>query len=369
MEGDRRTFLETIAPGAKRFRARQKAFFEEVTRLPLDSYDLVARWDRFGDLVRPSDRARYPRADSVSIPVTEERYRISGFDRRAAVEDLYLTFVEHDERWFVAGDTDLDDLALYSARHLWDFGRVRQEERGRMLQLSHPDRAPAHDYLGLAQEARRRVERFWSAPWDRDLVLLILNDQAELRRMIQATFDLEDFVAFAYSTIDVSKDIEYTGHRIILNPEAFVGRPRSTVVHILAHEMLHVASRYIAGPFVPIFVDEGIADFVGTAGDPGALAFFESEVAAGRFDGRLPDDFEFTVGSGTDIYRSYQEAQSAVRYFVDRWGLDEFIRFYRRLGARKVVAGTAEFHLSRALKQVTGLDLRGFERQWADSIS
>ena len=348
--------------------ARQRAFFDRVTELPLASYRLVAAWDRYGDLVRRSDAAAYPGVDRVSIPLIEERYRIRGFDPKPAVEDTYFTFVKRDGSWLIAEDSDLDDLTLYSGRHLWDFGDIEQERDGHLLQLSHSG-VTSHDYLGLAEQALARVERFWSARWHRNTILLIPDDEDELRRLIQATFDLDDFVAFAYSTVDLSHDIDYTGHRIIVNPGAFAGRSEETVTAILAHEMLHVASRHVAGPFIPIFVDEGIADFVGNAGNPSALGFLESEVASGVFDGRLPEDFQFTVGSGTDIYRSYQKSHSAIRFFVDRWGLAAFIKFYRRLGAQKIVPGTATFHVSRTLKKITGLDLDAFEKEWADSIT
>jgi len=373
-EGDRGAFLATVAPESGEFLERQEAFFDRVTRLPLASYRLVAVWERYGDLARPSDRARYRDADDVAIPLTEERYRIKGFDADDAVEDQYFTFVQRDGEWRIAEDTDLEDLTLYSGRHLWDFGAIEQRRSEHLLQLSHPCDpdtpcpATAHRYLPLAERALARVARFWTAPWKRDMVLLIPDDEDELRRLIQATFDLDDFVAFAYSSVDVSDSIEYTGHRMVVNPEAFEGRTEETVVAILAHEMLHVASRYVAGPFVPFFVDEGIADYVGTAADPASLGFFSADVAAGRFDGELPEDYQFTVGSGTDIYRSYQKSQSAVRFFINRWGLRDFIRFYRVLGSKKVVPGTARYHVSRSLKKVTGLDLDAFEKAWADSI-
>ena len=374
-DGDRAAFAATLAPDSRDFVARQKAFFDRVSTLPLASYRLVAGWDRFGDLARPSDRAEYDDAEEVSIPLTEERYRIRGIDRDEAVEDTYFTFVKRGGEWSIAEDTDLEDLTLYSGRHLWDFGEVESARSRHLLQLSHPCAAggacpaTAHPCLPLAERALARVENYWKAPWKRDMVLLIPDDEAELRRLIQATFDLEDFVAFAYSSVDVSESVEYTGHRMIVNPDAFAGRSEETVVSILAHEMLHVASRYSSGPFVPFFVDEGIADYVGTAGDPGALSFFTQDVAAGNFDGRLPADYQFTVGTGTEIYRSYQESQSAVRFFIDRWGLRVFTRFYRSLGAKKIVPGTAEYHLSRSLEKATGLDLQEFEKAWADSIN
>ena len=52
---------------------------------------------------------------------------------------------------------------------------------------------------------------------------------------------------------------------------------------------------------VDFSVDEGFADYVGHDADPSGLAFFNSDVAAGLFNGELPEDFEFTVGSGTGL--------------------------------------------------------------------
>ena len=304
--------------------------------------------------------------------MTEERSRIEGFDPEEAVEDLYLTFIEQNGDWLIAEDTDLDDLTLYSARHLWDFGPLVTERSEHFVMYRHPctDDCPTDDfdYLELAEQGLDRVDRYWTAPWRGRVVILIPATDEELKRMIQATFDLENFVAFAYSTVDLAKGVDYTGHRILLNPDAFEGRSSGTVLEIMAHELLHVATRNAAGPFIPIFADEGFADYVGNDGDPAALAFFNSELSQGLFSGVLPEDFEFTVGSGTDIYRSYQESQSAVRFFIDRWGVEAFVRFYRDLGRTRVAAGTVGYHLDRSLQKVTGLERDEFEQAWADSL-
>ncbi len=372
VERDRAAFMATVADVSPAFIARQQRFFSNLADVSLRSFRYTVVWDRYGDLVRPSDIERYPEADRVSIPVTEERYRIQGFDPEEAVEDIYFTFIEQDGEWSIAEDTDLDDLTLYSARHLWDFAALEAERSEHFVLYRHPCRgdcpADDHDYLDLAEQGLDRVDRYWTAPWRGRVVILVPATDEELSRMIQATFDLDNFVAFAYSTVDLSEGIDYTGHRILLNPDAFEGRSSATVLEIMAHELLHVATRNAAGPFIPIFVDEGFADYVGNDGDPAALAFFNSELSQGLFSGVLPEDFEFTVGSGTDVYRSYQESQSAVRFFVDRWGVDALVRFYRDLGRTRVAAGTVGYHLDRSLEKVTGLDRDEFERAWADSL-
>src|SRR5687767_11317970 len=143
--------------------------------------------------------------------------------------------------------------------------------------------------------------------------------------MLQATFDASKFVAFAYSTID-PESLGYTGDRIIVNPSVIAGRPREDVVTIMAHELLHIATRDASGPFVPLFADEGLAEVAGYGETPG-LGYFDAIVSGGGFDSALPEDFQFSTGTANDIYLSYQEAQSAVRFFINRWGLRRFVAF------------------------------------------
>jgi hypothetical protein len=377
MNRDRDAFMASVANVSPAFHRRQNRFFEWTASVPFASYELEAEWERQGDLIRPSDRARYVTAEAATLPVTEERYRIKGFDGAPAIEDMYYTFVRIDDRWLIAEDTDLDDLALYSARHLWDFGPVYARLRGRFLLIGHPcrgsgagaDCAPIpDDFLALANAAVERVDFYWRVPWRHRTVVLIPASARELKRMLQATFDVRDFVAFAYSTVDSDEGIDYTGHRVVLNPGALDGRPGDRILSTLAHELLHIATRRTAGPFVPVFVDEGIAEYVGHDADADSLAFFNSEAAAGLFNGLLPEDFEFTTGSGVDIFRSYQKAQSAVRFFIGEWGINRFTRFYRRLGSVGIEPGTARFHVDRALRRTIGVGFDAFQRAWADSI-
>jgi hypothetical protein len=375
LERDATTFMGTVARVDDDFVARQRRSFRWTRDVALGSYELTADWARYGDLVTTSLRSQYPEADDVAVASVEERYALKGFDEEPAVEDLYLTFVKIDGKWLVANDTDLDDLTLYSARHLWDFDRLTTERRGRFLLLSHPcrgngpcGRAPV-GATALAATALERVADYWPVQWRRRVAVLVPRDADELERLLQVTFDVENFVAFATSSVEVREGIDYTGHRIVLNPGAFVGRATESTFEILAHELLHVATRGSSGPFIPVWVEEGFAEYVGTAGDPDALTTFNARVAAGLFDGRLPEDFEFTIGSRTDIFVSYQESLSAVHYFIDRWGIRRFVRFYRTLGRVEIAPGTARWHIDRALRKTVGLDLDDFERAWAGSLS
>jgi hypothetical protein len=301
--------------------------------------------------------------------LTHERYTIRGFDTDPAVEDVFYTFVLRDDDWFIASDTDLDSVGLLSVRHPWDLGPLDTARSEHFLGLAPPcdGACPLDDLLPLAEEALDRLDEVWTVQWPRKVVLVVPHSDESLKRMLQATFDPANFVAFAYSTID-PVDGRYTGHRIIVNPPVIAGRGPEEVLTILTHELLHVATRGISGPFVPLFIDEGLAEVAGYGESPTALAYFDSIVGGGAFDRKLPQDFQFSTGTGNDIYLSYQEAQSAIRYFIDRWGIDRFRKFYERVGNTRVSAGLASWHVERALRRTLGLGLRGFEKAWAASI-
>ncbi|CAN5272394.1 hypothetical protein BH20ACT22_BH20ACT22_08970 [soil metagenome] len=367
---DKDAFMATIDPASERFVGRQSRLFDAMASVDFASYSLVAKWARFGDLVRPSDRAKYPAAQDVAIPVTEERYRIEGFDPEEAAEDLFYTFVNRDGEWSVAEDTDLDDLALFSARHLWDRGKLEPRRSDHFLQWQHPCSGEdcltlGAGFLPLAERGLKRVDEYWHAPWTRRVLVLVPSSQAELRRMLQTSIDLDNFVAFAYSTVDLEHGIDFTGHRIILNPNAFEVQTDERVFTILSHELAHIATRNSSGIFIPTWVEEGFAEVTAYDRDPSALSFFNARVAAGEFDERLPKDFEFTTGDGTEIYMSYQEAQSAISYFLERWGLDAFESFYVRLGRVGIAPGTSSYHIDRALQETVGVSLANFESAWA----
>jgi hypothetical protein len=371
---DEDAFMATVSRADPRFRRRQSRSFGWGGGVPLASYRLVARFGLRGDLSSPSVRARYPDAQAVITPLTEERYRLEGFDRDEAVEDMYLTFVREDGRWLIGGDSDLASVGLPSARHMWDFGPIARLASPHFTLWTHPCGSPAGcvaiapGFLGVMERALGRVDAVWTDRWSRRVPVLVPATPRELERIIQATFDVDNFVAFASTTIDLERGLRFSGDRVLLNWPSIAGRSDAGVVTILSHELLHVATRPVAGPFVPTFVDEGIAEYVGYGDDPGSLAYLDAVVAAGDFDGRLPRDFEFLTGRGSDIYTSYQEAQSAIRYFVERWGRDKLVALYRRLGRPHIAPGTATYHLDSALRATVGMGTARFERAWADSI-
>src|SRR5919106_483994 len=296
----------------------------------------------------------------------EERYRLEGYDRAPALEDLYLTFIHRPEGWRIASDTDLDDLTLYSGRKLWENGPIITRDSEHFLYVSHPDQADAAGrILEASERALDRVGERWPVPWPERVPILAPSTTEELRRLIQATFDLDVFVAFASSGVDRARGWNVVGHRVILNWPNFSSFSEETQEDILTHELLHVATRGTVGPATPSFVEEGIAEWV--SGDDDTM-HLGPRVEAGTFDRALPEDHEFRTGSSADILSSYEESAAWGRFAVERYGVNDLAEFYRLLGEPRVAPGTWEYHVDRAARAAFGVSFDSMEARWAEWV-
>lgn len=363
--GDRQAFLATIDAGAVELREAQGLWFDRMRALSLLDYALEPETETMGELTRAADRRRY--GAPVLVRLVEERFRIPGFDDNPASNDHYYTFVKRAEGWRIASDADVSNLGLASARQPWDFGPVQIFSSDHFLLVAHPDEASfAPDLLRLAEEALPSVDRVWSGSWSRRVPIFVPSSREELEGLLNVTFDVSNFVAFALASVDRDAGWRFSGTRIILNRANFLRHPPSSRRAIFAHELAHVASREASGPFVPIFMEEALAELASANAD---ISYLEARARAGGFDRRLPDDLEFLSGDGRAIFLSYQEALSVALFVRDRFGVEAFNRLYRALGAAREEPGTRRYHLNRAFEEAIGLSLADFEAEWSAYVA
>lgn len=360
--GDREAFLATVGPPGSEFHALQAALFDRLSVLPLSDYRLEVDPSAYGDLARPSDLRRYEGADRVVLPLTIERYRLRDSDPEPVPRDLYLTFVQRDGPWRIEGDTDLEDVGFYSARAPWDLGPIEVIATKDLLVVSGACRTcrSAERSIDLAGPVLTQVRSWWEPLPKGRVVMFIPRDGADLARMIEATYPVDNYVAFAFWT---GGEGEHPGPRIIVHPEGLEGASTDRVRSILTHEIFHVVALPSSGPFIPRWIEEGFSQYVQYDGSADVIA-----VADAVSDGALPEDVAFFSGSQSEIIHAYRESLSATRYLVSRWGWDRARELYLRLGRRGIEPGTARFHLDRTMRSVLGVGLGRFERLWASSI-
>lgn len=360
--GDRAAWLATVDPQApKAFRDAQGRLFDGLRSVPLETYRLEARTDETGDLaVGAGLSARYGGAP-VQLPETRQRMRLRGFDTVDAVDSLWLTFVQRDGSWFVAGDTDLADLGVDTARGPWDFAPVEVRETDHLLMIFHPaqrDRAVA--LSALAEEALSTLAGRWDQPWSGKIPLILPADTDELERLLQSTIDLDKFLAFvSYGSVRDDSWVA-TAPRIYIQDENLATYGRAGQVETLVHELSHAAAAPLAGPFTPAWVHEGLADWVATGRST-------KERKPSGSDGKLPRDYEFSTGAQPEILEAYRESRSATSYLAARAGVGAPTALFRELGSVKVGAGTPDRQLDDALRRTTSgaLGLGDLEAGWA----
>ena len=355
--GDRQGFLDTVDPGAsEEFKAHQAALFEGLRSIPWSKYELVVRPDEIEDLSLGLDD-RYT-ADDVFLPAVEARYRIEGVDSIDALDGFFYTFLRRDGRWRIVSDVDVEDLGLPSARNLWDFGPLARARSSHFTVVFQPaDRARAEALLPLAEEARERLAGGFDGPLPDQTLLVLPHTVDQLAEMLQATFDLTNFVAFAVVSVDRDEGWRATAPRVFAQDVNLARSRRSFQLETLHHELIHVAAFPLAGPFVPAWVHEGVADWL-ASGQPGP-----AEVEGS--DGVLPEQYEFTTGGLGAIVGAYEESTSAVAFLARAKGDDAPLDLLVEVGEARVAPGTPDFHTDTALRSLYGDGLVDFQADWA----
>ena len=357
LRGDRAAFLDTIDQAAtSEFKVRQGNLFDGLRSLPLAAYELKLRTDEVADL-SAGLAARYPGVEEVFLPPVEGRYRLTGIDSIDAVDGFYYTFVLRNGRWRIVSDRDLEDVGLPSARNLWDYGPVHHQRTAHFMILHDPaDRKRAEALGPLCEQGYARLKSVFDKAIPEQIVVILPHSLDQLREILQATFDLSNFVAFASASVDRDRDWASTAPRVYVQDVNLSRSRRDFQLQTFHHEFTHVAAFPLAGPFVPSWIHEGVADWM-ASGEKGP-----SE--ADGSDAILPEDWEFTTGGGESIVRAYDESTSAMAFLASRKGKEAPLELLARVGELRLAPGTSDYRVDQGLRAVYGAGTDQFQRDW-----
>lgn len=348
--GDRGAFLATVDPSAPAaFREAQGRLFDGLRSLPLEKYELEARVFDSGDLSR--------RGPGSFLPETRQRMRLTGYDAVDAVDSLWLTFVQRGSAWFVAADDELSAVGLDTARGLWDYGPVVASTTEHFLLLSHPSEVDRVRVLGaLAERAVATLDPRWPLAWPKRIPLVLPGSIEELAGILQSTIDLTKFVAFvSYGSLR-DAGYETTAPRVYIQDQNLGKHSERFQVETLVHELAHAAMAVGAGPFVPAWVHEGVADWVATG-----QSLTERDRGGDR---RMPRDFEFSTGSQASIIRSYTSSRQTMSTLASAKGKGAPTSLFADLGAVRVATGSVDYQVDAALRRSAGLSITDLEALW-----
>ncbi|WP_190081346.1 hypothetical protein [Streptomyces longisporoflavus] len=306
----------------------------------------------------------FERTGTRATATADLRYRIKGYDSEPLTTSRVLTLRERDGRWYVAAERPAEK----ATQQLWDQGPVTSVRGAHSLVLGvgrgEQDKTTLRGYADLADRAVPLVRDAWEKKWPQRVVVLVPESLKGMAGLLGAPASGYQGIA-AVTTGEAGGSGAAPADRIIVNPEAYgvLGDFGKQVV--LTHETTHVATRAHTSPATPLWLSEGLADWVGYRGTGRTPAQAAPELRRAAERDRLPaelpedDDFGFSGDAGK-LAAAYEGSWLACRMIADQWGEAKLTGFYEAVGAHKKRPGAVR----DALEDVLDITPEEFTAQW-----
>jgi len=196
--------------------------------------------------------------------------------------------------------------------------------------------ARMRSYRVTADTAVHRVSGAWGRDWSSHVVVVTPSTKGEFARLLSRSADkgLDQVAAITQGVIEPGRRAQ--GDRVVINPRAFTALESRGRQVVITHEVTHVAVRSSTTSPAPIWLTEGMADYVGYSGlhlPPERLASeLLSLVRAGKGPTGLPTEADFDP-SRSVIATSYSASWLAVSYLVNHYGRARVVAFYRAVAS------------------------------------
>jgi hypothetical protein len=358
---DRAAFAATLDNPSSGFGLRQLAQYDALAALPLGTfaYGTPEPAPELG-----ADRVAQLGPQAWVSRVTG-RYSLAGYDTSTREFESYFTVVRRGSTWRLADDTDGGTQV-----QPWDLPRFTVVRSTTTLVMGTGPASRLRPYLALGNLAVPRVAAVWTARWNSRLVLVVPGTAAQMAEQVgQDKGSVGQVAAVTDGPFDAKG--RAGADRIVVNPGAFATLERRGQQVVVTHEATHVAIRATTDRPVPLWLSEGMADYVGYR-DVGATrrqvaAALLSKVRAGTGPKALPTAGDFDP-SRTTIAPSYNAAWLAVNRIVDRYGSKPLVRYY--LAVATTPARTSapvqdpDQAAAAAFQSVLGTTQAAFTKEW-----
>ncbi len=239
---------------------------------------------------------------------------------------------------------------------LWDLGTLRVVTGRRSLVIGiDTSAATLRPYAATADRVVPQVTAVWGKGWSRYAVVIVPRTVGQLGRALgRSAASLDGYAAV--TTAEGSSPHGAVAERVWVNTPAMAGLSSIGRQVVLRHEMTHVATAAPEHPDAPLWLVEGVAEWMGYRGSgiPLAVATGDllDEVRRGRTPAALPDDKAFS-GAGVDV--AYESAHLACATIVARYGAADLVALYRAV----VIDGD---DVSTALQTLTGTTISALQK-------
>nr|WP_233521923.1 hypothetical protein [Streptomyces triticagri] len=348
VDRDARAYRATGVPGAA-----GDDEFDRLGQVPVSSWTY-----RLTDLEASGARA------TAGVRLS---FRIGGYDRAPVTVERTVRLDRRADHWYVADERAGKD----AGEQLWEQGEVVSVTGRHSLVLGvGRSRAKLREYADLADRAVPAVQDAWGRDWPGRVVVLVPKSLDDMGDLLGAPAAGYQGIA-AVTTGETGGSGKAPADRVVLNPDAFdvLGAFGRQVV--LTHETTHVATRTATTDTTPLWLSEGLADWVGYRGSGRGAAQaapgMRAAVERGELPDALPADDDFGFDDDPDaLARAYEGGWLACRMIAERWGEDELLAFYRAVGDSG--AGSKRSATEQALREVLDTTPQDFTTRWREYL-
>ena len=315
--GDRQRWLSTLDPGNPDFVRQQAALFDRLRLLPL------TRWTYRSVTSRP-DPASGGTTRLVDVRLD---YRLAA-DTRDVVREQHLLARRWGSGWVLTGErADVQ-------RDVWDLGAIAVVRGARSLVIgSTSQRGALQRFAQETDAAAHRVDAVWGTRWPRTVVVVVPADLRSMATVLGARSPggLDQVAAITFGDLGGGQAAG-SADRVVINAAAFSAFGPIGRRVVLTHEVTHVATRATTVADVPMWIQEGFADYVAYRGTRLSRGVIADDVLrlvrAGKAPKHLPDPQDFDP-SRSRIAPAYAGAWLAMDLIARTGGPREVVAFYR----------------------------------------
>jgi hypothetical protein len=340
----------------------------------------VTRDDAAGWRRTQTAAAKAPQfARLAALPVTRWAYEIRSLDPGKDVDTAVLDVGLH-----LRYDVDTTDAVIHervTVRHgssgwlvvaettagrraqPWELGAlsVVHGTRSLVIGIDTPT-STLRSYAALVDATVPDVNAVWGTGWNQRPVLVVPHTVAQLGRALGRTpASLASYAAVTTGEVRGDDDA-VPALRVWLNTPSMAELSALGREVVVRHELTHVATDAPGTPDVPLWLEEGFAEYVGYRGSGIALTDELRELLrvqrSGSVPAHLPTQETF---DGSDVDLAYEGADLACRVIAEKYGQKQLVRLYRLTVAGR---GTEEANLEAALRTVTGSGTAALETAW-----
>jgi hypothetical protein len=357
-DNNEQAFLATVDPRATdAFKSEQRNRFLGLQSIPVADYALRVAEDESGDLSRGL-RLDEKYATSTYLAETRESFRLGVYDDRPMRNIFWYTYLERDGDWFVGELDDARMIGLDATPNIWDEGPVATQSSSHILVLSAPDQiVRAKAVMAVAEQAMTRFQSRWTLPWSGKIPIILPASPDQAARLLRTSTDVANFSAFTSYTPTRDDGWQASPPRLFAQEGNLATASEQSQIDTIVHELTHAAASRVTGPNTPVWMQEGLAEWI-RLDKPNSVLLRPGSTK------RLPESALFSTRDATELSRAYNEATAAMTFLAAAKGSDMPIRLFESLGARRVVVGSPSYNADQAMRASTGWSSEEFVSAW-----